>query len=71
MLFSPSAEAIAYAVLDVLAKSAFGYWLILHRTYSDDEYSVATLPHSWVEPRGQTNGIIHLPVCHYLNRNDS
>ncbi|KZS89966.1 family A G protein-coupled receptor-like protein [Sistotremastrum niveocremeum HHB9708] len=60
-MISPSAEAIAYAVVDVLAKSAFGYWLVLHRTYADDEYSVVTLPQSWVEPRGQTNGIIHLP----------
>lgn len=59
---SNNAETIAYCIIDVLAKTVFGFWLLLmHKHDSEDEHSIV-LPESWTEPRGTREGVIQLPV---------
>jgi len=60
-IVKPSVEAIAYAVLDILAKSVFGLWLVFQHGRIGDEDSVAALDDSWVEPRVVHHSGIHLP----------
>ncbi|KIJ57165.1 hypothetical protein M422DRAFT_149760, partial [Sphaerobolus stellatus SS14] len=65
-LISPNAEAIAYTVLDVMAKAVFGMWLLFMHKHDSDE-SAAILPAWAVEVRGTRAGVIQLPVSSYLD----
>jgi len=57
----PNAETIAFAVLDIFAKSVFGIWLLFVHKHDSEDVHPARLPDSWTEPRGTRRGHIHLP----------
>ncbi|KZS92399.1 family A G protein-coupled receptor-like protein [Sistotremastrum niveocremeum HHB9708] len=57
---SVGVEQIAYSTFDILAKAGFGIILAAVDTLTDHEYTLATMPESWVEPRSKT-GAVRLP----------
>jgi bacteriorhodopsin len=59
---SPSAETIAYTILDIFSKAMFGLWLVARHKHDSAEESAVVLPESWTEPRGAKTGAIQLPV---------
>lgn len=58
---SVGVEQIAYSTFDILAKAGFGIILAAADILTDHEYTLATMPESWVEPRSKT-GAVRLPV---------
>ncbi|KZT41314.1 family A G protein-coupled receptor-like protein [Sistotremastrum suecicum HHB10207 ss-3] len=57
---SVGVEQIAYSTFDILAKAGFGIILAAADILTDHEYTLATMPESWVEPRSKT-GAVRLP----------
>jgi len=58
-IINPNLEVLIYCVLDIMAKSVFGFWLVFMHRKGDDDHA-GTMPEHWVEPRSHHRGI-HLP----------